>query len=79
MKKKILKLSLVLLLICSPLFVPTSLASMGGGMGHAKPCGGPFPPCPVPLDGGVSFLLIAGAAFGGKKMYDLTKKNSSVG
>ncbi len=75
MKKKTLKFTLVLILISSPLFVSTSFAGMGGGMGHPKPCGGPYPPCPVPLDGGVGFLLIAGAAFGGKKMYDLTKKN----
>ena len=77
MKKTILKLTLVIMLIGSPLFISNSFAGMGGGMGHAKPCGGPFPPCPVPLDGGVSFLLIAGAAFGGKNMYDLTKKKPS--
>ncbi len=75
MKKIILKLSLVVLLVSSPLFITNSFASMGGGMGHAKPCGGPFPPCPVPLDGGVGLLLIAGAALGAKKIYDVTKKN----
>ncbi len=75
MKKKLVKISITLILICSPLFVTNTFAGMGGGMGHAKPCGGPFPPCPVPIDSGVSFLLIAGAAFGGKKMYDLAKKN----
>jgi hypothetical protein len=33
------------------------------------------PPC-VPIDGGISFLLVAGAAFGAKKVYD-SRKNSS--
>ena len=35
--------------------------------------GGPgcWPPPCVPIDGGLSFLLIAGAAYGGKKMYEL--------
>ena len=44
------------------------------GMGMGTPCGGPFPPCPVPLDGGISLLLAAGAAYGGKKIYDSLKK-----
>ena len=77
MKRKLLKISLVALLIGSPLFIANSFASMGGGMGQGKPCGGPFPPCPVPLDGGVSLLIIAGAALGSKKIYDRTKKNPS--
>ncbi|MGQ0829532.1 MAG: PID-CTERM protein-sorting domain-containing protein [Bacteroidota bacterium] len=47
----------------------------GMGMGPPTPCGGPFPPCPIPLDGGVSLLLIAGAAYGGKKIYDSVKRN----
>ena len=75
MRKKIFKVSIVLFLIGSPLFISSSFAGMGGGGGHGKPCGGPFPPCPVPIDGGISLLLIAGAAYGGKKIYDLSKKN----
>jgi hypothetical protein len=31
------------------------------------------PPC-IPIDGGISILIAAGAAFGGKKIYDLRKK-----
>lgn len=30
------------------------------------------PPC-VPIDGGLTFLLVAGAAYGSKKVYDLKK------
>ncbi len=40
----------------------------GGGMGpNCWP-----PPC-VPIDGGITFLLVAGAAYGTKKVYDLKK------
>lgn len=42
----------------------------GGG---APPCGGPFS-APCPIDGGVSLLVAAGLALGGKKAYDLGKK-----
>lgn len=38
------------------------------------PCGGIFGPC-VPIDGGISFLLVAGAAYGSKKVYDSWKGN----
>lgn len=66
-----------LLLIATPVFANTILAAgMGGmGMGPPVPCGGPFPPCPIPLDNGVWLLLIAGLAYGGKKIYDSLKKN----
>jgi hypothetical protein len=76
MKSKIIKISLVLFLTASPLFMSNSFAGMGS-MGMGLPCGGPFPPCPLPLNDGVYLLLIAGAAFGGKKIYDLAKKNPS--
>jgi hypothetical protein len=35
------------------------------------------PPC-VPIDGGVSFLIAAGAAYGAKKLYDQRKKNTKL-
>jgi|TARA_R110000787_G_scaffold135687_2_gene248002 hypothetical protein len=38
--------------------------------------GGPScwpPPC-VPIDGGISYLLALGAIYGGKKVYDISKK-----
>ncbi len=41
----------------------------GGG-----PPGGCWPPSScIPIDGGLSFLLIAGVAYGGKKIYDISK------
>ncbi len=42
----------------------------GGG---GPPC---FPPPCMPIDGGISFLLAAGAALGAKKMYDSRKKSA---
>lgn len=35
------------------------------------------PPC-VPIDGGVSLLMVAGAALGAKKIYDHRKKSKSI-
>jgi len=39
----------------------------------AQPCP---PGCPaiVPIDGGISFLVAAGVAYGAKKVYDAKKK-----
>jgi len=42
----------------------------GGGGGGGPSC---FPPPCIPIDGGLSLLLAAGVAYGGKKMYDLKK------
>jgi hypothetical protein len=39
------------------------------------PCGGPFGPA-CPIDGGVSILIAAGLAYGGKKSYDMARKKS---
>lgn len=33
------------------------------------------PPCVIPLDGGISLLIAAGIAYGGKKVYDSRKKD----
>lgn len=44
----------------------------GGGGGGSEP--GCFPPPCIPIDGGLSWLLLAGAAYGGKKAFDLKNK-----
>lgn len=78
MIKKGLKISFVLLFIISPVFVSNTFAvgmGMGMGMGIPTPCGGPFPPCAVPLDSGIYLLLAAGAFYGGIKVYNSLKKN----
>jgi hypothetical protein len=35
------------------------------------------PPC-IPIDGGITFLIAAGAAYGAKKLYDSRKKSDPV-
>lgn len=74
MYKRIVKVVFLLFFIVSPFVISSS---KGAGMGGTPPppCGGPFPPCPVPLDSGIVLLLIAGVSYGGKKLYDSTKKN----
>lgn len=34
------------------------------------------PPC-IPIDGGISILMAAGALFGGKKLYDKSKQKDN--
>ena len=56
-----------------------SLECFAVGMGPpVGPPGGPPlcwpPPCNIPIDGGISLLIAAGAALGGKKLFDLRKK-----
>jgi hypothetical protein len=71
--RKLLVLSIFLFCVtaigtCQPPPPPTS--------GGAAPCGGPFGTV-CPIDGGVSLLIAAGAALGGKKAFDLKKKKDS--
>jgi hypothetical protein len=51
-------------LMAGPVSPPT-----GGGPGNP---GCAIPPC-VPIDGGLSILIVAGAALGGKKLHDHLK------
>jgi hypothetical protein len=79
MKSIFQKILLTSLLLAGPGLTFKAAAAvamgMGMGMGMGPPCGGPFPPCPVPLDSGVAILFLAGAAYGGKKIYDSIKKD----
>lgn len=55
----------------------------GNGLFSAPPpppSGGPgcWPPPCIPVDNGLVFLMIAGAALVAKKLYDLRKKNSVI-
>ena len=70
------KIAFVSLFIISPTFISSTFAlGMGGGMGVPAPCGGPFPPCPIPLDSNLVLLLLAGVLYGGIKIYNSFKKN----
>ena len=68
--KILLTISLIML-ACVALGQPAGGAPPGGPAGGAAPC---WPPPCVPIDGGISFLIAIGAAFGGKKAYDVLKK-----
>lgn len=72
MFKRVLSTVAVVCLLLSPLCVFSQAAPFpddGGG----PPCDGPFGPV-CPIDGGLSFLIAAGVAYGGKKAYDLQQK-----
>ncbi len=76
MTKNIFKSAFLILFILAPTFITNTFAvGMGGAMGVPTPCGGPFPPCPIPLDSGVYLLLLAGAIYGGTQLYNSLKKN----
>jgi len=71
-------------LVFITLFVGFSVVSYAAGPpgppnGGGGPPGGCWPPSTcIPLDGGLSFLLMAGVAYGGKKMYDISKENKKA-
>jgi len=59
------------------MIVSNSFGQPAGGAPPGGPAGGTpgcWPPPCVPIDGGISFLIAIGAAFGGKKMYDKLKE-----
>jgi len=68
MKKKYFKiLILVIVLIVFPLFLSTS-------MGQPPPP----PPQDIPIDGGLLALLLAGIAYGGRKIFLDEKKKRQL-
>lgn len=70
MKKIVLILSLLFIGLSAPL-----IAQPPDPGDPTDPGPGCFPPPCVPIDGGLSWLLIAGVAYGGKKFHDMNKKN----
>ena len=42
---------------------------------RSTPAKGCWPPPCMPIDGGISFLIAAGVAYGGKKLHNHRKKN----
>jgi len=45
---------------------------------YAQPANPPADPTAVPIDGGLSILIAAGAALGGKKIWDARKQNQNT-
>lgn len=72
--KDIIKPLIVLTFYVGISVVAYAAGPPGPPNGGGGPPGGCWPPSTcIPLDGGLSFLLMAGAAYGGKKMYDFSK------
>jgi hypothetical protein len=69
---------LALITIITFFALPVSVMGQGAPDPDDPPPCGPPPfsgePC-IPIDGGVSFLIAAGVAYGGKKAFDLRKKH----
>ncbi|MBL7912863.1 MAG: hypothetical protein JNJ41_17500 [Bacteroidia bacterium] len=70
---KILKTTLILFLV---LFGSQVLFAAPPPPPSGSP--GCWPPPCVPIDGGITFLIAAGAAYGAKKLVDARKKNKSI-
>ena len=60
----------ILVLFILGTFTVETMAQGGPSPTGLPPGGGCVPPNCVPIDGGLSLLIAAGAAFGGKKIYD---------
>ena len=76
MKKQIRYILVILVIFVTTL---TANAQPAGSPPPGGPSGGAPPPCwpppCIPVDGGISFLIAIGAAFGGKKAYNHFKNN----
>ncbi len=76
-----MKTKLILILLFSVYFIadiiaaPTFPGGTGGGPGGHPDC---WPPPCVPIDGGISLLIAAGAIYGGKKLYDARKEKNTL-
>ena len=72
--KKILLLLLVVLSTSSLFNLAAQPPDPGGGTNPTPNC---FPPPCIPIDGGISWLLLAVAAYGGKKLYKANKDKNA--
>jgi hypothetical protein len=72
MKNNLIKNIIVLAVLMIPMLM---LAQPGPPAGGGPPCGPPFGPA-CPIDGGVSLLIAAGVALGGKKAYSMSQKKA---
>ena len=71
--RKLILLSIVLFCVTAIGICQAQPTPPSGG---AAPCSGPGGTV-CPIDGGISLLIAAGAALGGKKAFDLKKKKAS--
>jgi len=66
--KKIFLLFVLFAAICFSEELMAQPPNPGGGGTNSQP--GCFPPPCVPIDGGLSWLLLAGTVYGGRKLYN---------
>lgn len=67
--------SLIFLMVLLFIGIDFFAAGPPGPPGGGGPPGGCWPPSAcIPIDGGISYLLVLGAIYGGKKLYDINKK-----
>lgn len=71
--KIIILFTFFLLLVSMVYGQPAGGGPPGGPAGGGPPC---WPPPCVPVDGGISFLLAIGAAYGAKKAYQNIKEEA---
>lgn len=73
---KLLKYAYIFTFICFAMLIGIEVFALPPfpDAGSSPPCGGPWGPC-VPIDGGISLLLAAGAIYGGKSIYKNFKNN----
>ncbi|MBS1635501.1 MAG: hypothetical protein JST26_06220 [Bacteroidetes bacterium] len=69
-----MSIRIVFCLIFSLAFVAIGLAAPPPPPGGSPSC---WPPPCIPIDGGITFLMAAGALYGGKKLYDKKQKKNS--
>jgi hypothetical protein len=73
MKKEYIFISIIALVFILIGFDVLALPPGPPGGGGGPPCWPP--PCnPIPIDGGLSYLLAAGAVLGGRKLYKMNQK-----
>ena len=70
-KKYLLLLAVTLLVSLASKAQPAGGGPPGGPAGGGPPC---WPPPCLPVDGGISFLLAIGAAYGAKKAFQHIKE-----
>ena len=73
MKKTLKNIIPIATLVCFMFLGTDLLAGPPGGGGGPGGQGGCIPPPCIPIDGGISLLIAAGVAFGGKKISDQLK------
>ncbi|MBO9699707.1 MAG: hypothetical protein J7604_05810 [Sporocytophaga sp.] len=77
--KSIIKIvSKVIFIVLLAIAAETAYAQPGGGGGGPGGSGGPGGTGNIPMDGGIGAFLIAGAAFGAKKIHSHYKKNKEL-